>query len=129
MNIIEFKTRLTTAFKAMRAVGLIARQNYLCCQSCAGYDVAERLTAMPAAKRAKVIGCAFYTRQDWDGVNQRHFKGLYVAYGPVETQAHGEVGLPTEAVGHLVHRCLEDAGLPVDWDGRPESRIFVRFSR
>lgn len=129
MDTTEFKGRLNTAFSSMRRQGLIARQNFSCCGSCAGYELATKVTEMPAARRAKVAGCAFYTRQTWGNFEgSRNPQGITINYGQLGTQAHGQVGLPTEAVGQVVAKCLEEAGLTVEWDGDPNRTIYVRFS-
>lgn len=131
MDILQYKARLNDAFARMRKAGLIARQSFWCCQSCAGYDLATKVKELPAAKRAQFQGCAFYTKQDaqdMTGRYSRHFKGLHVAYGPVEADGK-EYGRPTVAVGGIVKACLEEAGLEVEWNGSPDQRIFVRFPR
>lgn len=132
MNLSNFKAKMGTAFKAMRAEGLVARQSFMCCRSCAGCALALDLGEKPAATREAFKGCAFYTKQDAapreDSREFRHFDGLYISYGPLGVGGK-DYGLPTEQVGAIVKRCLESAGLEVEWDGAPESRIFVHFSR
>lgn len=143
METMSFKGRLNEAFKAMRGMGLLARQNFKCCGNCAGYALAELVTAMPEAKRAKVRGACSYHSQDaakmfparrreWlDGrwVWTQEPAGTYLQYGQVDTQAHGPQGLPTEEVGKLVVQALEAAGLEVDWDGKASTRIWVQERR
>lgn len=130
MDSYEFKARLTRAFKAMRQEGLIARQNYLCCRSCAGYDLGTRVSKMTDEERVAFKGAAFYTQQDGSGMHERRFQGLYIGYGQVGCHGHEkDYGLPTVEVGHVVKRCLEAQGLEVEWDGDEASRIWVRFAR
>lgn len=133
MHLSDFKARLSDAFKSMRKEGLVARQAFSCCGSCAGYDLATELKEKPQAVKDSFKGCAFYTKQGApprDGSrDSRTFKGLYLSYGPVGVSGEKDYGLPTEEVGAIVKRCVEQAGLEVDWDGTPEKRIFVRFSR
>lgn len=126
-NLTNFKGRLNLAFKAMRKAGLIARQNFSCCCGCAGYELATAVTDMSADRRAKVKGCAFYTKQAAARIMDRgaEVRGVTIPYGPLDTQEHGQVGLDTLAVGQIVATCLRDAGLLVEWDGTAERTIFV----
>jgi hypothetical protein len=122
-----FKARLNVAFAAMRKAGIVARQNFSCCGSCAGYEIATDITAMTPTRRAKVQGCAFYTKQEWSRFEgSRNPQGIHIPYGQVGTQAHGDVGLTTSAVGQIVATCLKEAGLEVEWDGTPEKTIYVK---
>jgi hypothetical protein len=133
MDILGFKSRLTTAFELMRKEGLMARQSFMCCRNCAGYDLATRVKLMSQMKKESLKGCAFYTKQDKvpreDSREFRFFDGLYVSYGPLGVSGEKDYGLPTKECGDLVKSCLEKAGLEVEWDGDPSTRIFVRFSR
>jgi Domain of unknown function (DUF6891) len=141
-----FKERLTLAFATMRSrYGLVARQNFLCCGNCAGTKIASDVSAMPGLKRSRVKGCVFYTRQDaakmepspkrtWLGAGKgwatEHVPaGTYLSFGEIDTQAHGTVGLPTEAVGRFVRLACEAAGLEVEWDGQAATRIWVQERR
>ena len=53
-------TRIGKAFAALRRQGYIARQNYLCCGTCAGAAIATDIKE----KRLKPRGAVFYTKQD-----------------------------------------------------------------
>jgi hypothetical protein len=133
MQLTEFKAKLGTAFKAMRKEGLVARQTFMCCRSCAGCELAINLKAQPKHVKDACKGCAFYTKQDAppreDSRDFRFFDGLYISYGPLGVSGEKDYGLPTEEVGAIVKRTLETAGLTVEWNGTPEERIFVRFPR
>jgi hypothetical protein len=133
MNLTDFKAKMGNAFKAMRTEGLVARQTFSCCRSCAGFELATNLKAKTQAEKEACKGCAFYTKQDAppreDSRDFRFFEGLYISYGPLGVSGEKDYGLPTEEVGAIVKRCLEKEGLEVEWDGSPEARIFVRFPR
>jgi hypothetical protein len=118
------KLKLNEAFRQMRRAGLVARQNFSCCGSCAGYELTTDVAAMPDKKRAKVKGVCFYHRQDADRLNAG--RDLYLGYGPVESREHGQIGLETAQVGRLVTSCLTQAGLTWEWDGTASQRILVR---
>lgn len=118
------KNKLNAAFRSLRKEGFIARQSFSCCGSCAGYELATAVSEMPEAKRARVKGVVFYTKQDAANLRWKP-TSLFLAYGPLDTQAHGEIGLPTETVGAAVVQALNAAGLATRWDGTASAKIEV----
>jgi hypothetical protein len=119
----EKRKKLIQAFKALRKQGFIARADYLCCSSCAGYAIAEKVSKMTKEKVAKVKGCVFWHHQDEQNFwSNGH---LYLAYGELNSTTHGKVGLPTKEEGMIVVKELENQGLKVEWDGDSNSRIKV----
>ena len=124
MDVFE---KITLAFRSLRKEGFIARQRFLCCGSCAGSAVATQVGEMPKARRDKVRGLVFYTRQDDGNAFDRrgHFTGLYLAYGQIHVHEVGDVGLPTVEVGQALVKALEAQGLKVEWDGSPDTKIWI----
>jgi hypothetical protein len=117
------KTRLNEAFKALRKHGLIARQNYLCCGTCAGYKIACDAENLVDKGKA-VAGAVFYHKQAGDRL--REGKGFYVNFGTLDTQKHGTIGTMTdEEIGRLVVREFEAARLKVTWNGNTNQAILV----
>lgn len=117
------KDKLNKAFSLMRKAGLMARQNFSCCSSCAGYALASAMEHQPAKKRAKVKGVCFYHRQDAADLRDGH--DIMLRYGQLHTEAHGPLGLLTVQVGRLVVECLEQAGLSYEWSGNSSECITV----
>jgi hypothetical protein len=117
--------RLTEAFKILRSQGIIARKNYMCCQTCAGYAIATKVSDMPAEKRVKVNGTVFYHAQDASGFRQSGT--VYLAFGCLETEKYGTIGLPTVEVGKMVVEALKDVGLAYEWDGTEDTRIVAKM--
>jgi len=116
------RQRLLEVFKELRKEGFLARANFMCCQSCAGYDLAERATKL--RDKGKVIkGVVYWTRQDEEDL-RRHNK-VYLAYGPCDTGKYGTIGLPTKKVGEIVCRKLDKYKIPYEWNGDPSVRILV----
>lgn len=113
--------RITAAFAALRKQGFIARQHFSCCSSCASYELCEKVSEMPAAKRAKVKGVVFTTRQD------RGARTLYIKHGPLETTKWGTIGLSEQEVGQHLFDALIAQGLDPQWDGNPRNCIEVRL--
>ncbi|MGL4808389.1 MAG: DUF6891 domain-containing protein [Giesbergeria sp.] len=118
------KVKLNVAFSLMRKAGLVARQNFSCCGSCAASELTTDIVAMPTKKRAKVKGVCFYHWQD----AKRHMSGddLMLRYGPVASKEHGQIGLDAVQVGRLVTSCLTQAGLAWEWNGNVSQCILVR---
>ena len=120
LTIHDYKDRLNLAFRAMRKAGLVARQNFSCCGTCASYEIRCGIDDMPLSRQSKVLGIAFYHRQDAAHMNQRDFDGMYLSFG--------EGGLPSVEVGHLVLSCLRQAGIAAEWDGDVTRRVFAAFA-
>ena len=117
---------LNHAFRLMRAKGLIARQNYLCCGGCAGAQIANGLEQLATVETdydgsSRVAGAVFYHRQTADRLKATGQGLLY--YGPVDAQSIGEVGRPAGEVGVLVTAALAEAGVSFRWDGDPDKAI------
>lgn len=123
------KANLDAAFKVMRGVGLLARQSFLCCSSCAGYQMA--LDAKAAADKGNPPkGCCFYHKQDAE--NLREGQDFYLAFGVVEYHGDGGAktvyGEDTAAIGRQVVEILNRHGVRTEWDGSENTRIKVVFA-
>lgn len=120
-NTQELKNKLRTAFAILRKNGYIARMNFLCCQSCAGYALSEK--AHELAERGKEIkGVVFYHKQDEE--NLQRSGECFLAFGDI-THDDKKYGLSTKQVGKIASIILEEVGLQVDWDGTENTRIKV----
>lgn len=119
--------RISDAFGRLRRAGMIARQRFLCCGSCAGYDIAKGIeTAIDKGQDPQaILGCVFYTRQDAAALSSRTAKTMYLAYGPLDTERHGVVGRTADEVGRIVCRALRESGIAYEWDGDPQKRIAI----
>jgi len=117
---------MNKAFSLMRKAGLVAYQNYECCQSCAGAAIAaeiERRIAEGKATRDGIKGCCFFHAQDAEDRDAR--RPFFLAYGDVDVSGIGDIGLDTVEVGRIVCGCLAAAGVKYEWDGNPNTRIKV----
>lgn len=105
--------RLDAAFAALEARGIVARQDFTCCQSCGHGEIWDevdgRASGLPPAR-----GYTFYHQQDTEsGVAG---EGLMLAYGAVDEGAE-------ERIGHEVVAALREHGLAPQWDGSTGRRI------
>jgi len=110
--------RLDTAFGQMNERGVIAIQNAGYTQSDGFEDVGEVYNQH--ANKESILGYCFYHGQDLERAVSGD--GLYFAFGPVDPAGEQTVGLD---VGRIVKEELENAGLPVDWDGTFENRLKI----
>ncbi|MEV4478982.1 DUF6891 domain-containing protein [Micromonospora coxensis] len=106
--------RLTAAFRALDAAGIVARENFACCQNC---GLGEIGAEVPRGR--SVRGYAFYHQQDAEHAVAGD--ALHVAYGLFEQP-------PTAEIGEEVAATLRAEGLTVDWAGDPNARIRVPMS-
>ena len=91
-------TNITRAFGELRGRGYFARQNFMCCQSCAWAEV-------PDSKRSKTV---FFHNQDY--YNYKDGMTFFLSW----------TGDADEIIGVLEHW-----GLQVVWDGTENSRIGI----
>lgn len=117
------RTLVLEVFKDLRKLGFVAKANYLCCSSCAGYAIAEEVGKMTEEEAAELKGCVYWHQQDEESI--KNVGLLDLRYGQIDTHQHGKVGLETEAVGKILKLALEAKGLEVVWGGRPNTVITV----
>lgn len=114
--------KVTAAFAAIRKHKIFARQNFLCCGSCAGYALGTQLTTARAKGKA-AKGAVYYHRQDADHALEAGV--LCIGYGAGDGDDSLAMDAETVEVGKIAVQCLRDAGLDVQWDGDKWSRIKV----
>lgn len=98
---------ITKAFRILRKRGYVALQNFMCCQSCARSEIANRFDKKGTPEEDRKL--VFYHQQD-----------------AVALRETGTVFLAWSGNGWEIAYALRDAGLQVEWDGDPEKRILVR---
>lgn len=111
------KALLAKAFKDLRKEGLIAKQNFMCCRSCASCSIWNDIDASPG----KYKGAVYYCKQDGD--NLRKDGRFYLGFGAADTDDDKVATL----IGQLTKVVLEKHGLNVEWDGSANTRLLVRF--
>ncbi|MFD4694773.1 DUF6891 domain-containing protein [Streptomyces sp. NPDC058463] len=103
--------RVERAFAALDGRGITARENFTCCRSCGTGEIHSE-----GSEDAR--GFVFFHHQCTDAVAEG--RGLSLYYGGFDGSAR-----TTAAVGREVADSLREAGLPVEWDGSPDSSILV----
>ncbi|HEY6227497.1 MAG TPA: hypothetical protein VI282_10285 [Verrucomicrobiae bacterium] len=105
--------RLDKAFAELEESGIVARQNFTCCQTCGNAEIDDELNAAKEKGRTP-HGYTFYHMQDTE--NAVNGSGLYLAY----TGRTGGAEVAKEIIA-----ALERHGLKPEWDGSVETRIFL----
>lgn len=131
-TIAENKEKLNAAFKLLRKNYLVARQDFRCCQSCAGYEIATAVEKM-LDNGKRVDGWVFYHNQDSEGAlsdrrGRRATGELYLAYTGGDTEKYPKNGIETVEVGKRVAVALAHVGLAFEWDGNSDTRILVKLN-
>ncbi len=108
--------RLDEAFAELDRMGIVARQNFSCCQTCGHVEIGDEIDL--TASHRPVNGYVFYHQQDTDTAVQHGY--LYLAYGAIS-------GRETESliVAQQVCEVLEKHSLQTDWNGSIHTRICI----
>jgi hypothetical protein len=113
--------RLDEAFAELDRIGIVARQNWTCCQTCGHTDIAYETGKTSVHRR--VYGYVFFHHGDAENVvNADH---LYLAYGSVLNRSDEEA----VAVAREVVVVLKKYGFTVEWNGLIQKRIGIKNIR
>jgi hypothetical protein len=104
--------RVTSAFAALNAAGIVAREQFTCCQTCGNAEIGAEV---PPGGDPE--GYTYYHEQDAERAAESG--SLFLAYGSFQS------GQKSEAIGARVAAELRGQGLTVTWDGDPAQRISV----
>jgi len=108
--------RVKKAFAALRKQGIYTRQNFWCCQTCAGAALGQYFGT---PKGLKWRGYAYWHQQD--NVHARTGEAFYLAFGTTK-DGDEEAG---SKVGADVVAALRAEGVSVSWDGSKHTRICI----
>lgn len=133
-TIAENKEKLNKAFKLLRKNYLVGRQDFRCCQSCAGSEIATDVEKM-LDNGKRVDGWVFYHHQDTEGalgLGSRYRRTpsgeLYLAFTGGDTAKYDKNGISTLEVGKIVAVALSQVGVPFEWNGSEDTRILVKLN-
>lgn len=109
---VSTNDRLDKAFEFLKQSGIFSAQDYWCCSSCGHAAAAESMTEQ------KTRGYVFYHEQDTERAVEGG--GLMLAYGSYEGEDE-----KTTAIAQEIGSALDRFGVPYEWNGSPDSRIFI----
>jgi hypothetical protein len=108
--------RLDAAFNHLEFIGIIARQDFSCCGTCALGEILDEIEE--ARKRnLPARGYTFFHMQDTEAAVEGH--GLCLNYGNAEQTENEAV-----AIGYEIVAILKEHGFRPVWDGSWSKRIF-----
>ncbi len=108
--------RLDAAFAKLEAAGIVARQDFACCQNCGFAEIGGEVADAKDAG-TEVRGVTFFHQQDTD----RAVEGgaIYLSYGAIDDDVDS-INVAREIVAVLTAH-----GLKPNWDGTTAQRIEV----
>jgi hypothetical protein len=109
--------RLDEAFAELDRKGIVARQNFTCCQTCGHAEISYAIEETEAFRAVR--GYVFYHIQDTESAVRNGY--LYLAYGSVSGKERESAEIAEE-----VCETLRKAGLETDWNGSVRTRICIR---
>lgn len=115
------KALVGKAFRDIRALNMLAGQDFMCCSSCGGAEMEHLANTRSQGRPAGVV---FYHHQDATRFAKSGY--LCIRFEDLYDETKGRAG--TKAVGHIVFDILRRHGLPVEWDGDPDRCIELRLS-
>ncbi|MCI0376273.1 MAG: hypothetical protein L0215_01570 [Gemmataceae bacterium] len=108
--------QLDRVFEELNRLGIIARQNLPCCNTCALTEIKGQMEATILSGKV-VRGYVFYHEQD---TGQAPHGELFLSFG-----AAGDNNKETVGVGQKIVEELTRAGLKAAWNNKPDERIVV----
>jgi hypothetical protein len=116
----EIRKRALKAFAELRKSGYVARANFSCCGTCATSELADYVNGVFKRLGKKIPGAVYWHHQD----NERLLRDgrFYVGFG-----SYGEeVGNSDVQIGKDLVAALKKNGLIIEWNGRAETRVYVK---
>lgn len=112
--------RLDRAFADLNQHGIVARQNFACCNTCGHAEIGDEI-ATAQKSGTKVIGYTFFHLQGTEGAVAHG--DLYLAYSDLAGDETGGV-----KIGRTIVESLEQHGLVVEWNGSFDKAIRVKLT-
>lgn len=109
--------KLDLVFEQLEAEGIVARQNFTCCQTCGHSEIWEEIEQ--ARQERPVTGYVFYHQQDTERARDEGM--LYLAYGACESEDEASIKVARRAT-----ELFQNSGFKVDWNGTLDKRICLQ---
>ena len=113
--------RLDAAFAELEAAGIVARENFTCCNSCGESEIGDEMEEAEAEGLA-VRGYTFFHAQDTDRAATGEGP-LMLKYGPSPFDEKKIV-----PIGREIQAAVERHGLRTEWDGTADQCIKVHLT-
>lgn len=109
--------KLDLVFEQLEGEGIVARQNFTCCQTCGHSEIWEEIEQ--ARQERAVTGYVFYHQQDTE--RARDERMLYLAYGACDSEDEASIKVARRAT-----ELFQNSGFKVDWNGTLDKRICLQ---
>lgn len=109
--------RIDQAFAELEKQGIVARQNFSCCQSCGFAEIGDECSEF-TKKGTSIEGYTFYHMQDTENAVEGY--GIYLSYGSTQDGEAAAIN-----VGRQIVLVLQNKGLSPQWAEDIHKRIFV----
>jgi hypothetical protein len=114
--------RLRRAFEKMQENGLLARENYWCCQTCALSAISAEIEE--GIERGEPLrGYVLFHSQDTDCAVEDGV--LFLRYGGVTTEPARTAPMAAKEIGGEIVALLRRADFRPEWSGSPEDVIHL----
>lgn len=113
--------RLDRAFERLEQAGIVARQDFTCCQTCGHAEIGEEIEQARAHRAVR--GYTFFHQQDTEGAAE--YGSLHLAFGaalPEGTPKEELLSAEAQIAGEVV-AALRAEGLAPSWNGEVTRRI------
>ncbi|MBX9572377.1 MAG: hypothetical protein K2X77_26005 [Candidatus Obscuribacterales bacterium] len=106
--------KLDVVFDQLEGEGIVARQNFTCCQTCGHCEIWEEVEQ--TRQERPVSGYVFYHQQDTERACDEGI--LYLAYGATDNTDEAAIKVARRAT-----EVCQNNGFKVDWNGSLDKRI------
>ncbi len=110
---------LDDAFAELEKQGVVARQNFTCCNTCGHAEMAFEMAEYRRQNEKVPIGYVFYHIEDTEFASQG--AGLFLSFGSVDKNEN--------SIGSLVEKIVDvlaQYGLSASWNGNINKRIQIK---
>jgi hypothetical protein len=114
--------RLHHVFCELEAAGVLARENYWCCQTCA-YSAIDQEIGEASERGDQVRGYVLFHSQDTERVADGG--KLLLRYGGVTADPQREGAAATQRIGEEIVMRLRAVDLVPEWTGSPDEVIYL----
>lgn len=114
--------RLRQAFDVLEERGLLTRENYWCCQTCAFAAITDEI-GEELDDGSDVRGFVFFHSQDTDRAVEEGY--LLLSYGGIGREPGREGPAPSKEIGEEIVELLRSAEFAPEWSGSPNDPIEV----
>jgi len=112
--------RLHEAMKTLTTNGIVARENFTCCNTCGNAEIGMEIDDYEKSSGEDARGYTFFHQQDTDSAAGGY--GVYLSYGRAQDEGTDADSLN---IGKEIAEAMKQAGLKIKWNEQLSQKIFV----